>query len=56
MNQDIISAVFDTRSEAEAAVAELRSEGINTGKLSLIGRDEGSANMTDGSGNPPRKA
>ena len=50
MNQNIISAVFDSRSEAEAAIAELRSTGIDSGKLSLIGRDEDGTNVTDGSG------
>lgn len=50
MNQNIISAVFDSRSEAEAAIADLRSEGIDSGKLSLIGRDEDGPNVTDGSG------
>ena len=50
MNQNIISAVFDSRSEAESAVAELRSEGIDSGKLSLIGRDEDGTKVTDGSG------
>ena len=53
MNQNIISAVFDTRSEAEAAITELRNEGIDTAKLSLIGRDEdggGKARVTDADG------
>lgn len=50
MNQNIVSAVFDSRSEAEAAVAELRSAGIDSGKLSLIGRDGDGTNVTDGSG------
>ena len=50
MNQNVISAVFDSRSEAEAAVAQLRNEGIDSGKLSLIGRDGGGATTTDGSG------
>jgi hypothetical protein len=52
MKQTIISAVFDSRSEAEAAIGELRNEGIDTAKLSLIGRDEdgGRARMTDGDG------
>lgn len=50
MSKNIISAVFDSRSEAEAAIAELRSEGIDTAKLSIIGRDEDGATLTDGSG------
>ena len=50
MNKNIISAVFDSRSEAEAAVGELRNEGIDSGRLSIIGRDEQGTNVTDGSG------
>jgi hypothetical protein len=50
MNQNIISAVFDSRSEAESAIAELRSAGIGTDKLSIIGRDQDGATRTDGSG------
>ena len=50
MNRNIISAVFDSRSEAEAAVAELRAAGIQGEKLSLIGRDGDGTNVTDGSG------
>ena len=50
MNQNIISAVFDNRSQAEAAIAELQNQGIGNGKLSIIGRDEGGATHTDGSG------
>ena len=50
MNQNIISAVFDSRTEADAAIAELRSAGIETDKLSIIGRDEDGATRTDGSG------
>ena len=55
MNQNIISAVFDSRSEAEAAIAELRNEGIDSGKLSIIGRDEDGTNVTDGSGERPEE-
>ena len=50
MTQNIISAVFDDRSEAEAAISELRSAGIDTGRLSTIGRDEGRTTVTDGAG------
>lgn len=50
MNQNIISAVFDSRTEAEAAISDLRNEGIDSGKLSIIGRDEDGASVTDGSG------
>ena len=50
MNQNIISAVFDSRREAESAVGELRGQGIDSSKLSVIGRDEDGTNVTDGSG------
>ena len=50
MNQDIISAVFDDRSEAETAIRELRTAGVDTSRLSVIGRDEGRTTVADGSG------
>ena len=50
MTKQIISAVFDNRSEAEAAVQELRSAGIETGRLSVIGRDEDRTTVSDGTG------
>src|SRR3954447_21699211 len=50
MNQNIISAVFDSRSEAETAVKELRSAGAETDSLSLVGRDAGKTTARDGSG------
>ena len=50
MNRNIISAVFDSRSEAQDAVTELRSAGIASDKLSIIGRDGDGTNVTDGSG------
>ncbi|MCL6730710.1 hypothetical protein [Sphingomonas hankyongi] len=50
MSKNIISAVFDSRSEAESAVGELRGKGIDSAKLSVIGRDEDGATVTDGSG------
>ena len=50
MNQNIISAVFDSRSEAETAVQELRSAGADTDRLSVVGRDEGHTEISDGSG------
>jgi hypothetical protein len=37
----IISAVFDSRSEAERAVSELRSAGVREDALSVIARHEG---------------
>lgn len=41
MNNNIISAVFDDRSEAERAVAELRAAGVQDSALSVIARREG---------------
>jgi len=50
MSQNVISAVFDSRSEAEAAVRELRSAGVDNDSLSVVGRDEGRTTVSDGSG------
>ena len=50
MNQNLISAVFDSRSEAEAAVQELRDAGADSSGLSIIGRDEDRTTVSDGSG------
>lgn len=41
MNNNIISAVFDDRAEAERAAAELRSAGVPDSALSVIARREG---------------
>lgn len=41
MNNNLISAVFDDRSEAEAAARELRSAGVPDSALSIIARREG---------------
>lgn len=38
MNQNIVSAVFDSHSEAEAAVRELRQAGVSDSALSVIAR------------------
>jgi hypothetical protein len=38
MSQRIASAVFDSRQEAERALTELRSAGINEHSISIIGR------------------
>ena len=50
MNQNVISAVFDDRSSAEAAISELRTAGADTGRLSVIGREEGRTTVSDGAG------
>lgn len=41
MNNNIVSAVFDDRSEAERAASELRSAGVPDSALSVIARQEG---------------
>lgn len=41
MNDNLISAVFDDRSEAERAAADLRSVGVPDSALSVIARREG---------------
>jgi uncharacterized protein (TIGR02271 family) len=40
MNQNIVSAVFDSHSEAEAAVRELRQRGVRDNALSVIARHD----------------
>ena len=47
----IASAVFDSQSQAQAAIAELRSAGVSDSAISIIGRDEGGkTSETSGSG------
>jgi len=41
MNQNIVSAVFDSQSDAETAVRELRQAGVRDSALSIIARREG---------------
>ena len=50
MRNNVISAVFDSREEAERAVAELRSAGVSDQSVSIIARDEGRTTATDGTG------
>lgn len=50
MNQNIVSAVFDTRSEAERAVADLRAAGVSDDAISIIAQHNGKSTTTDGSG------
>jgi hypothetical protein len=49
MNQRIASAVFDSREEAERAINELRSAGVNEQAISIVGRH--GEESTDGSDN-----
>lgn len=50
MSHHYVSAVFDTRSEAEHAVSELRSAGIDDGAISLITQRDGKHSATNGAG------
>ncbi|MBC7987817.1 MAG: hypothetical protein H7X93_14290, partial [Sphingomonadaceae bacterium] len=50
MNQNLVSAVFDSRSEAERAVSELRSAGVNDSAISIIAQRDGENTETDGAG------
>ena len=51
MNKNIISAVFDSRAEAERAVSDLRAAGVRESALSIIAqRDGDTATATDGAG------
>lgn len=50
MNSNIVSAVFDSQSEAERAVSELRRAGVPDSALSIIARHEGRTTTSDGSG------
>lgn len=43
MNNQIVSAVFDDRAEAERAAADLRSAGVPDSALSVIARQEGAS-------------
>ncbi len=41
MHHQLVSAVFDSRSEAERAVAELRSAGVRDNAISLVAQHDG---------------
>jgi len=50
VNQNIVSAVFDTREEAQRAVDDLRSAGVADDAISLVAQHDGERTTTDGSG------
>ena len=50
MQGNIVSAVFDSHSEAERAISELRAAGVQNNAISVIGRHEGKTTETTGSG------
>lgn len=50
MNQTLVSAVFDSHSEAERAVSKLRSAGLDDSAVSIIAQHDGENTTTDGAG------
>lgn len=50
MNNNIVSAVFDSRSEAERAVSELRSAGVGDDSISVVAQRDGKTTTSDGDG------
>ncbi len=40
MGQNIVSAIFDERAQAQQAVAQLRSAGVNDSAISIVGRPD----------------
>lgn len=50
MQGNIVSAVFDSQTEAQRAISELRSAGVDNDAISVIGRHEGETTETSGSG------
>ncbi len=56
MNNSVISAVFDTRGEAERAVTDLRAAGIQDSAISIVARHDGEhTTTTDGAGDEVAK-
>jgi hypothetical protein len=51
MSTNLVSAVFDTHADAERALAELRSAGVNDSAISVVAQHDGKTATTDGSGN-----
>jgi hypothetical protein len=50
MSDRIVSAVFDSREEAERALSDLRSSGIRESSISIVGRNDETAGEYDRSG------
>jgi hypothetical protein len=50
MNQNLVSAVFDSHSEAERAITELRGAGVSDNALSIVHQQDGRNTTSDGSG------
>lgn len=50
MHHTLVSAVFDNHSEADRAVSQLRSAGLDDSAISIIAQHEGENTKTDGAG------
>lgn len=50
MAHTLASAVFDSRAEAERAIADLRQAGVRDSALSVVAQDEGKTTTTSGDG------
>lgn len=50
MNDKLVSAVFDSQSEAERAVTQLRNAGVKDSDISVIAQQDGKNSTSDGSG------
>lgn len=50
MHNDFVSAIFDNQTQAEQAVAQLRSAGVTDSAISVIARENGKNVATDGAG------
>lgn len=46
-NGDVLSAIFDSRAEAERAVADLRNAGVDEGALSVVTQGDETANTAE---------
>ena len=49
-SSNVVSAVFDSQSEAQRAIQELRALGIDHNAISVIGKHDGNVSETTGSG------
>lgn len=50
MNSNLVSAVFDSHSEADRAVSELRAKGVRDSAISIVAQRDGKNMTTDGRG------
>jgi uncharacterized membrane protein len=55
MNNNLVSAVFDSHADAERAVTQLRGLGVRDDHLSLIAQHEGKTTSHDGAGHEAKE-